>query len=31
MEQSQALEIITSEVDIKWDKDVVNALVQAVK
>ena len=31
MEQAQAIEIITSEVDKKWDRDVVNALIQAVK
>ena len=31
MEQAQAIEIITSEVDKKWDRDVVNALIQSVK
>ena len=31
MEQSQALDIMMSEVDKKWDRDVVNALIQAVK
>ena len=31
MDAKKALEIISSEVDVKWDKDVVNALVQVVK
>lgn len=31
MDADKALEIITSEVDHKWDKDVVSALVQVVR
>ena len=31
MENEKALEIIASEVDVKWDKDVVNALHQVVR
>ena len=31
MAQEKAIEIITSEIDIKWDKDVVNALIQVIK
>lgn len=31
MTSDKALEIISSEVDHKWDKDVVNALAQAIK
>ena len=31
MENEKALDIISSEIDIKWDKDVVNALKQIVK
>ncbi len=31
MEKSTALEIMQSEIDKKWDKDVVNALAQSVK
>ena len=31
MEPAQAIDIITSEVDKKWDRDVVNALIQAIK
>ncbi len=31
LEQTQAIEILTSEVDKKWDRDVVNALIQSVK
>lgn len=31
MEPTKALEIITSEIDTKWDKDVVNALQMVIK
>lgn len=31
IESSKAFEIITSEIDKKWDKDVVNALSQVIK
>ncbi len=31
MEKQKVIEILTSESDIKWDKDVVNALIQIVK
>ena len=31
MESEEALKIITSEAGIKWDKDVVNALIHSVK
>lgn len=31
MDSAKALDIITSEAGIKWDKDVVNALIQSVK
>lgn len=31
MDSDKALEIITSETDIKWDKDVVNALQSVIK
>lgn len=31
MDSAKALEIITSETDIKWDKDVVNALQSVIK
>ncbi len=31
MEADQAFEILTSEADIKWDKDVLNALSQVIK
>lgn len=31
MDSDKAFEIITSEVDTKWDKDVVNALYQIIK
>lgn len=31
MEATKALEIITSEIDTKWDKDVVNALQMVIK
>ena len=31
MESDKAIEIITAEVGAKWDKDVVNALIQTIK
>ena len=31
MDSDKALEIITSETDTKWDKDVVNALQSVIK
>ena len=31
MDADKALEIITSEVDLKWDKDVVSALAQVIR
>ena len=31
LSSDEALEIMTSENDKKWDKDVINALIQVVK